>query len=58
MRRFAFLFGGLSLAIGANLGANAAPTPKSGLQVGEAMPAFQVVDVTGPNKDKPSLCYI
>ncbi len=30
--------------------------PKSGLQVGEAAPAFDVQDITGPNKGK-TLCY-
>ena len=30
--------------------------PKSGLQVGERAPAFDVQDITGPNKGK-TLCY-
>lgn len=30
----------------------------SGLPPGEKVPAFQVVDVTGPNKEKASLCYV
>ena len=31
---------------------------KSGLQPGEGVPAFHVVDVTGRFKAKPSVCYI
>jgi len=29
----------------------------SGLKVGEDVPTFDVVDLTGPNRKKPSLCY-
>lgn len=34
----------------------AADAPRSGLQVGENAPAFDVRDITGPNKGK-TLCY-
>jgi hypothetical protein len=37
-------------------GAFAFAAPESGLSVGERTEAFQVVDVTGPNKGK-QLCY-
>lgn len=36
--------------------ARSGDAPKSGLQVGEAAPAFDVQDITGPNKGK-TLCY-
>ncbi len=35
----------------------AAEAVKSGLQVGERCPPFQVLDITGPNKGK-QLCYV
>ena len=44
-------------ALGTEIGHGAdAPGLKSGLQVGEPAPAFQVQDITGPNKGS-SLCY-
>lgn len=44
-------------ALGAGIAiAGDAPGLKSGLQVGESAPAFNVQDITGPNKGT-SLCY-
>jgi hypothetical protein len=41
----------------ASVGATAAiGDVKSGLQVGESVPAYYVTDITGPNKDR-SVCY-
>ncbi|NLC57165.1 MAG: hypothetical protein GX774_10035 [Armatimonadetes bacterium] len=47
---------GLALAMALSV-AQAAPQTKSGLPVGNDLPAFDVVDLTGPNKDQ-SLCYV
>ena len=30
---------------------------KSGLQRGQPVPVFDVVDVTGPNRKEPQTCY-
>jgi hypothetical protein len=49
---------GLAVAAAAVLAVSAfAADVKSGLQVGERTSAFDVVDVTGPNKGK-QLCYV
>ncbi|MBN1422629.1 MAG: hypothetical protein JXP34_27880 [Planctomycetes bacterium] len=46
---------GLAVGGGAVAAEKAAP-PEVGLKVGEGVPPFTVLDVTGPNKGK-SLCY-
>ncbi|MBI3945409.1 MAG: hypothetical protein HY321_05795 [Armatimonadetes bacterium] len=57
MREYVVLAVGLGAILG--LAAVAGGTAgTSGLQPGESLPAFQVIDVTGPNKEKSSLCYI
>lgn len=49
---------GLTLAaMGLAVSALAADRVNSGLKVGEGCSAFQVVDVSGPNKGK-QLCYV
>jgi hypothetical protein len=49
---------GLTIATMAMIAASAfAADVKSGLQVGESTSAFDVVDITGPNKGK-QLCYV
>ena len=54
MRKLRF---GLAAALVGSLVATAAfAAVKSGLQVGQGTTAFQVVDVSGPNKGK-QLCY-
>lgn len=45
-----------AVALGGGLGATMLEGPKSGLPVGEFTSAFNVLDVTGPNKGR-SLCY-
>lgn len=52
--RSAALLGVLTLAASAALGGDA---PRSGPQPGEATGAFDVRDITGPNKGK-TLCYV
>ncbi len=51
---------GLALAgaglMAGTLGVSAIAAPESGLPAGTAAGAFQVVDVSGPNKGK-ELCY-
>ncbi|MGD8239081.1 MAG: hypothetical protein PVH68_11045 [Armatimonadota bacterium] len=54
MRVGALLCAGLVLACAVGVAAEAV---KSGLQTGESVPAFQVVDITGPSKGK-QLCYV
>jgi hypothetical protein len=54
MRVAAVLCGGLLLASAVVLAAEAV---KSGPQAGEKVGAFQVFDITGPNKGK-QLCYV
>lgn len=44
------------VALAATTGIAVADDLKSGLQVGESAGAFNVKDITGPNKGK-SLCY-
>jgi hypothetical protein len=57
MRPATTIAAGLSLL--ASLAAvSAAPAAKSGLQVGESLPKFVVVDVTGEYKQDPGVCYI
>ncbi len=52
MKHFALIAAGLLTA-----GAAFAQKIESGLKPGEAASAFQVVDVTGPNKPN-QLCYV
>jgi len=54
MRATALLCGALVLVCAVAISAEAV---KSGLQAGESVPAFQVDDVTGPNKGT-QLCYV
>jgi hypothetical protein len=53
MKRFVVTSIAMACAV---VGAIAAADLKSGLQVGEHAGAFNVKDITGPNKGK-SLCY-
>ena len=55
-RRFAVVGAAVALAA-CCLGAWAAGTPVSGLQVGEGLPTFNVQDVTGPAKGG-QVCYV
>jgi len=49
---------GLTMAAVGMLAVSALAAPlESGLKAGESASAFQVVDVTGPNKSK-ELCYV
>ena len=50
-------FGLAIAALGMVAAAAFAADVKSGLQVGEGTSAFDVVDITGPNKGK-QLCYV
>ncbi len=52
--KLGFVLAGLGLAATAALAQQTAP--ESGLKAGVAPAAFQVVDVSGPNKGK-QLCY-
>ncbi len=56
MKQAAFV-GILLLAVPAWAAAEKAEKPKSGLEKGKGVPAFEVLDVTGPNADT-KLCYI
>ena len=47
---------GLAIAAAGMLAVSAYAAVESGLKVGTPAPAFQVVDVNGPNKGK-QLCY-
>jgi len=48
---------GLAVAAVGVLAVSALASVASGLKPGDAMNAFQVVDVSGPNKGK-ELCYV
>ncbi|MFQ5810966.1 MAG: hypothetical protein ACE5JM_15215 [Armatimonadota bacterium] len=54
MRVGALLCAGVLLACAVGIAAEAV---KSGLEAGQTLPAFQVLDITGPSKGK-QLCYV
>jgi hypothetical protein len=56
MRRLAWIVASCGLVLGLAAGARGEGI-SSGLKAGQDVPTFNVVDITGPNKEKPGLCY-
>ena len=56
--RGTLLLGAIFLAASVCLAEEAKEALKSGPQVGKGVNAFNVKDITGPNKGKGPLCYV